>query len=105
MVVAMDYVAMDQGPNDISQKKLKMDVHLTVADRIQAENINRISVKDSGCNEKSLPANAYQPWTSDDDQLLTVMYRDKISTKEIAKTLHRGKGAISSRLKKLKWRT
>jgi len=46
MVVAMDYVAMDQGPNDISQKKLKMDVHLTVADRIQAEkakvaNLNR----------------------------------------------------------------
>ncbi len=46
-------------------------------------------------------ANAYMPWTNEEDEELTRLYCEGSSVKEIAKQLHRGTGAIESRIKKL----
>lgn len=45
--------------------------------------------------------NAYTPWTKEDEQELLEMNRRGESIESIAKQLHRGTGAIESRLKKL----
>ena len=46
-------------------------------------------------------ANAYMPWTSEDDEKLEGLYCEGKTSKELAEQLQRNDGAISSRIKKL----
>lgn len=53
--------------------------------------------------EKSKETNkdAYQPWTKELDEELTILWMEGINPKDLAKHFGRTKGAISSRMKKL----
>lgn len=51
--------------------------------------------------QKQLYANAYAPWTEEDEKVLTLYYYQGFSVKEIAKLMNRNAGGISSRIKKL----
>ena len=51
--------------------------------------------------QKALYPNAYKPWSEDDDALLTKLYKDGTSTKELATLFQRNRGGIASRLRKL----
>jgi hypothetical protein len=46
-------------------------------------------------------ANAYQPWTDEDDDMLRTMFEADVKTQKIADFFKRNAGAIRSRLKKL----
>ena len=58
-------------------------------------------IKSAREKQKEQPQNAYNPWTPQDDETLTVMYCEGKSKKEIAKHFNRTTGAIRSRIKKL----
>jgi len=47
------------------------------------------------------PRNAYNPWTAEDDEVLTVMYCEGKSAKEMAEKFDRTPNAIRKRIKKL----
>lgn len=51
--------------------------------------------------QKQLHANAYAPWTKDDDNRLKQLYAERKSTAELMEIFGRNRGAIKSRLKKL----
>lgn len=69
--------------------------------------INANSIKDESQElsymdkQKQLYANAYAPWTEDDDNLLKQLYAEGKSTAELIEIFGRNRGAIKSRLKKL----
>lgn len=46
-------------------------------------------------------ANAYMPWTTDDDEKLEGLYCEKKTVKQLALIFDRKEGAIESRIKKL----
>ena len=46
-------------------------------------------------------ANAYKPWSPEEDDLLERLYADGMKTREISEQLGRNRGAITSRIKKL----
>jgi predicted DNA-binding protein YlxM (UPF0122 family) len=46
-------------------------------------------------------ANAYKPWTPEQDDELTAMYCEDAGIKEMAEHFGRNKGAVLSRIKKL----
>ena len=50
---------------------------------------------------RSLPENAGNPWTSDEEQVLLGDFDSGLSIKELAKKHQRTEGAIRSRLEKL----
>lgn len=52
--------------------------------------------------QKQLHANAYAPWTKEDDERLTALYEEGKTVKELMEIFQRNRGAIRSRLKKLK---
>lgn len=49
-------------------------------------------------------ANAYQPWSSDDDLRLEKLFCEKKSVKELSEIFSRNRGAIESRIRKLELR-
>ena len=51
--------------------------------------------------QKQLHANAYAPWTEEDDRRLTEYVHQGLKTSEIADLMHRNTGGITSRIKKL----
>lgn len=51
--------------------------------------------------QKALYPNAYKPWSEDDDALLTKLYKDGTSIKELVTLFQRNRGGIASRLRKL----
>ena len=51
--------------------------------------------------QKALYANAYKPWCKDDDALLTKLYKEGSSIKELMSLFQRNRGSITSRLRKL----
>jgi hypothetical protein len=51
--------------------------------------------------QKALYSNAYKPWSEDDDALLTKLYKDGTSIKELVTLFQRNSGGIASRLRKL----
>ena len=51
--------------------------------------------------QKALYSNAYKPWSEDDDALLTKLYKDGTSIKELVTLFQRNRGGIASRLHKL----
>ncbi len=51
--------------------------------------------------QKALYSNAYKPWSEDDDALLTKLYKDGTSIKELVTLFQRNRGGIASRLRKL----
>ena len=51
--------------------------------------------------QKALYSNAYKPWSKDDDALLTKLYKEGISIKELMSFFQRNHGGIASRLRKL----
>ena len=51
--------------------------------------------------QKQLYANAYAPWTDEDDDLLVELHSEGKSVKELMEVFGRNRGAISSRLKRL----
>lgn len=51
--------------------------------------------------QKQLYANAYAPWTDEDDALLVELHSEGKSVKELMEVFGRNSGAIASRLKKL----
>lgn len=51
--------------------------------------------------QKALYPNAYKPWSEDDDALLTKLYKEGTSIKELATLFQRNRGGIASRLRKL----
>ena len=51
--------------------------------------------------QKELHANAYAPWTDEDDNRLRHLYAEGKSTSELMEVFGRNRGAITSRIKKL----
>ena len=51
--------------------------------------------------QKQLYANAYAPWTEEDDKRLKQLYAEGKSIEELMEIFRRNSGAIRSRLKKL----
>ncbi|MBQ3658145.1 MAG: DNA helicase RecQ [Bacteroidales bacterium] len=51
--------------------------------------------------QKQLHSQAYQPWTDDDDRKLRILFERGFTVAELADFFERGRGAITSRLKKL----
>ena len=51
--------------------------------------------------QKQLHSQAYQPWTEDDDKKLLKLFNHGFTVAELADFFERGRGAITSRLKKL----
>ncbi len=51
--------------------------------------------------QKALPPNAYKSWNENDDALLTKLYKDGTSIKELMTIFQRNRGGITSRLLKL----
>ena len=51
--------------------------------------------------QKALYSNAYKPWSEDDDALLTKLYKEGTSIKELMSLFQRNRGGIASRLRKL----
>ncbi|MBQ5451980.1 MAG: hypothetical protein IIT56_03205, partial [Bacteroidales bacterium] len=51
--------------------------------------------------QKQLHSQAYQPWTEDDDKKLLKLFERGFTVAELADFFERGRGAITSRLKKL----
>ena len=51
--------------------------------------------------QKKLHANAYMPWTEEDDSQLKQLYSEGKRIEELAEIFARNKGAIESRLKKI----
>ena len=50
---------------------------------------------------KTLYPNAYKPWSEEDDVLLTKLYKEGTSIKELMSLFQRNRGGITSRLRKL----
>ena len=50
---------------------------------------------------KSMHQRAYAPWTKEEENQMVQLFQQGISINEIADTLHRNEGGITSRLKKL----
>ncbi len=50
---------------------------------------------------KALYPNAYKPWSEEDDVLLTKLYKEGTSIKELMSLFQRNRGGIASRLRKL----
>lgn len=55
--------------------------------------------------QKQLYANAYAPWTDEDDALLIRLHSEGKSVKELMEVFGRNRGAITSRIKKLNEKT
>ncbi|MBO7568419.1 MAG: DNA helicase RecQ [Bacteroidales bacterium] len=55
--------------------------------------------------QKQLHSQAYQPWTEDDDKKLLKLFNHGFTVAELADFFERGRGAITSRLKKLTFST
>lgn len=51
--------------------------------------------------QKALYPNAYKPWSEDDNALLTKLYKEGTSIKELMSLFQRNRGGIASRLRKL----
>ena len=51
--------------------------------------------------QKQLHTQAYQPWTEDDDRKLLILFQRGFTVAELADFFERGRGAITSRLKKI----
>lgn len=51
--------------------------------------------------QKALYPNAYKPWSEDDDALLTKLYKEGTTIKELTTLFQRNRGGIASRLRKL----
>ncbi len=51
--------------------------------------------------QKALYSNAYKPWSKDDNALLTKLYKEGTSIKELMSLFQRNRGGITSRLRKL----
>lgn len=51
--------------------------------------------------QKALYPNAYKPWSEEDDVLLTKLYKEGTSIKELMSLFQRNRGGITSRLRKL----
>ena len=51
--------------------------------------------------QKTLYSNAYKPWSEDDDALLTKLYKEGTSIKELMSLFQRNRGGIAARLRKL----
>ena len=51
--------------------------------------------------QKALYPNAYKPWSEDDDALLTKLYKEGTSIKELMSLFQRNRGGIAARLRKL----
>lgn len=51
--------------------------------------------------KRNQPENAGKPWTAEDDQLLTKLFNNGMSPKELSAHFERSSGSISSRLAKL----
>ena len=51
--------------------------------------------------QKALYPNAYKPWSEDEDALLTKLYKDGTSIKELVTLFQRNRGGIAARLRKL----
>ncbi|MBP5516703.1 MAG: hypothetical protein J6X86_07130 [Bacteroidales bacterium] len=51
--------------------------------------------------QKALYYNAYKPWSNGDDELLTKLYTEGTSIKELMTLFQRNRGSITSRLRKL----
>ena len=51
--------------------------------------------------QKAVYPNAYKPWSEDDDALLTKLYKEGTSIKELISLFQRNRGGIASRLRKL----
>ncbi len=81
----------------------KWDMDKNVQDyyHINAKRTLEDVITSSREKQKELPRNAYNPWTAEDDEALTVMYCEGKSAKDIAKNFNRTTGAIRSRIKKL----
>ena len=51
--------------------------------------------------QKALYSNAYKPWCEDDDALLTKLYMEGTSIKELMSLFQRNRRGIAARLRKL----
>lgn len=51
--------------------------------------------------QKALYSNAYKPWNKNDDSLLTKLYKEGATIKELMTLFQRNRGGIESRLRKL----
>lgn len=51
--------------------------------------------------QKAVYPNAYKPWSEDDDAILTKLYKEGTSIKELMSLFQRNRGGIASRLRKL----
>ena len=69
------------------------------------EKIDGLFVTAKPCNhmqeQKALYSNAYKPWSTDDDALLTKLYKEGTSIEELMSLFQRNRGGITSRLRKL----
>ncbi|MBP5341218.1 MAG: hypothetical protein J6Y52_02510 [Bacteroidales bacterium] len=69
------------------------------------EKIDGLFVTAKPCNhmqeQKALYSNAYKPWSSDDDALLTKLYKGGTSIEELMSLFQRNRGGIAARLRKL----
>ena len=69
------------------------------------EKISGLFVTAKPCNhmqeQKALYSNAYKPWSTDDDALLTKLYKEGTSIEELMSLFQRNRGGITSRLRKL----
>lgn len=67
-------------------------------------NVNRSLedvIKQARQKQNKQPKNAYMPWTTEDDDQLTIMYCEGKAIKEMANYFNRSNNAIRKRIKKL----
>lgn len=65
------------------------------------ENRNSKNVLSNMHHQKQLHANAYTPWSDEEDSTLRFLHRQGKTIKELALILQRNEGSISSRLRKM----
>lgn len=83
---------------------LHIDVNNQSSNDLFAQNTS-LTEKNDGISymerQKQLHTQAYQPWTEDDDRKLLILFQRGFTVAELADFFERGRGAITSRLKKL----
>lgn len=77
---------------EVVETEIQFDTKTSVTSKAELSHMDK---------QKQLHANAYAPWTHEDDQLLIQMHGEGKSVEELAEYFKRNNGSIRSRIKKL----
>ncbi len=77
------------------------DIFAAAEEALELEGSSDTSYQDGLAEIKQRYPNAYEPWTSEHEELLKKMHKDGAPVKAIASALKRQPGATRSRIRKL----